>query len=274
MRRRIEAAVCPVKVPKNLSSPHGLIERLLRHDEAEAKKSYPFDRPRFASKFEERRLLIVDAVFNALTAMGCKPSLSVVHGRALRATVGDHGVEFSIDSRSVKSDFWPFEEQRFPKFGPEEKLQFQFHTGNTPAEERPRNWPQSEMAQSLGVQLTQFVIEIVYTGEVNYRRSLLQRYEFELQRLMEARKRQQEQQAQERRNERQRIEREKQAAIVALLEDAERLQQAQAIRNYVGAVRSTFGGDGSEKEVWEAWALSVADGLDPLLGSPPWGRTG
>jgi hypothetical protein len=94
-----------------------------------------------------------------------------------------------------------------------------------------------------------------------------------MRRLEESRNRQQEQQAQERRNERQRIEREKRAEIAGLLKGAECLRHAEKIRNYVNAVRFAFGGDRSRMEVWAAWALSVADELDPLLGSPPWADT-
>jgi hypothetical protein len=93
VRTRIAETVGQVTVPKKVLTWHSTIDRLLKEDEKRREKElsepyiFSWDKPRFDSPFERRRLRILNSLFFAVATMNGKVSL---HGREAR----DIGISF------------------------------------------------------------------------------------------------------------------------------------------------------------------------------------
>jgi len=93
VRTRIAETVGQVTVPKKVLTWHPTIDRLLKEDEKRREKklsepyTFSWDKPRFDSPFERRRLRILNSLFFAVAKMNGKVSL---HGREAR----DMGISF------------------------------------------------------------------------------------------------------------------------------------------------------------------------------------
>jgi hypothetical protein len=93
VRSRIAETVGQVAVTKKILTWHPTIDRLLKEDEKRREKQlndpyvFSWDKPRFDSPFERRRLRILNSLFFAVAKMNGKAS---VHGREAR----DIGISF------------------------------------------------------------------------------------------------------------------------------------------------------------------------------------
>jgi|SRR5579883_1559408 len=118
--------------------------------------------------------------------------------------------------------------------------------------------------------MTEIAVEIILTAERQYRDGALHQYEWHVKRKaeLEEQERQRKIAAEKAAKERQRqIE---QARIDRLLKDAAAFQQANAIRQYVNALRTLQANSPmtsiEEFDRWSAWALAQADRIDPAVG--------
>ncbi|WP_211608648.1 hypothetical protein [Paraburkholderia haematera] len=258
---------------RTLESAHPQIARLLREDDerrdAITRNRFAWDKPRFESRFEQRRLVFLSNLFTLLGRLDAQGFARGHDGREVNAHVGDQYVKFRVEmlavlrprtrTASTKKESMAVEVEvaRWQHGEPEEKL----------------FWRDDEEGK-LEDRLREIGVAIVLAGERQYRKSRafsywMNRHSFD-ERVDKARRA---------RDEAQRLEREarlqtERDQITRLLEQISARQQAQQIRAYVDEVLSSptamatraFDGDRNE---WASWALAVASKLDPLATSTP-----
>lgn len=258
---------------RTLENAHPQIARLLREDderrEAMTKNRYAWDKPRFESGFEQRRLVFLSNLFTLLGRLEAQGSARGRDGRELNAHVGDQYVKFRVEmlatlrprTRAAGAKKEPMaievDVARWQHGEPEEKL----------------FWRDGEDGKLEG-RLREIGVAIVLAGERQYRKARefsywMNRHSFD-ERMEKARQAREEAELQER-EARLQAERDR---ITRLLGQVSARQQAQQIRAYVDEVLSSpdavagraFDG---EREAWAGWAHSVADHLDPLASPAP-----
>ena len=88
-----------VRAPENM---HPQIARLLREDderrEAMTKNRHTFDKPRFESRFEQRRLVFLSNLFTLLARLEAQGSARGREGRELSVHVGNQSVKFRVET--------------------------------------------------------------------------------------------------------------------------------------------------------------------------------
>lgn len=252
-----------------LDNAHPQIARLLREDderrEALTKNRYAFDKPRFESRFEQRRLAFLSNLFTLLGRLEVQGSAHGRDGRELSAHVGDQAVRFRVDTlATLRPRKRPSDAKK------NEPMAIEIEVARWQHGEREERlfWSDDEDGR-LEDRLREIGVAIVLTGERQYRKSRQFSYEWDRHSFDEKveKARQAREEAEQREREaRLQAERDR---VTRLLGQASGWQQAQQIRAYVQAVLSSpeatpgraFDG---ERDAWAGWARAVADQLDPL----------
>lgn len=270
---RIRKSVGRVSLPKTLASPHHLIARLLEADEVRRKQhlergyTYWSDEPLFDSPFEMRRLKVLNAIFVALSHEDYKASIQGREARDLSVTIGKQHVHFDLDGASQKkSESWRHDRRPLPKFAPNEKLRMEI---SHPKQVADMQWSWVDGDRKLEAQLTEIVVCLMFTGEIQHRAHAQDMYPWHLERQQHRREERRKQKAEAERLERLRLENEERARVQGLFEEANNWCRAKEIREYVAAVKTANPAglvpwDCKKLEDWSRWALGLADKLDPL----------
>jgi hypothetical protein len=272
VRTRIAETVGQLTVPKKVLTWHPTIDRLLKEDEKRREKelsepyTFSWDKPRFDSPFERRRLRILNSLFFAVAKMNGKVSL---HGREAR----DIGISFFQQHLPLSLDR--------PK-KPNRRAQL-VNTGEGSSdvqlclsilkgwgsEEVLSTW-QDDDAQKLEARMTDICIQLILTAEIKYRDNALHQYQWRIKRKADLEEEQRKRKLEAERAEKERQKRIEQGRVDRLLRDAAAFQQAGEIRKYVEAIRLKLSNEGSipsEKfEQWSQWVLAQADWIDPATG--------
>lgn len=256
-----------VRAPENM---HPQIARLLREDderrEAMTKNRYTFDKPRFESRFEQRRLIFLNNLFLLLGRLEVQGAAHGREGRELSAHVGDQSVKFRVETLAT------FRPRKRPADTKSEPMAIEVEVARWQHGEREERlfWSDGEDGR-LEDRLVEIGVAIVLTGERQYRKSRQFSYEWAThsfeERIEQARKARE---AAKQREREQCLQAEKDR-VVRLFAQVSARQQAQQIRAYVDEVLSSpdavagraFDG---ERDTWAGWARRVADQLDPLPG--------
>lgn len=253
---------------RTLENAHPQIARLLREDEerreAMTKNRYAWDKPRFESRFEQRRLVFLSNLFTLLGRLEAQGSAHGREGRELNVHVGNQYVKFRVETLvTLRPRTRPTGTKKEPMAVEVDVARWQH------GEPEEKLFWRDEEDGKLEDRLREIGVAIVLTGERQYRKSRafsynLNRRSFE-ERIEKAR---------QAREEAERLEREARLQadrdrITRLFDQVNARQQAQQIRAYVDDVLSLPGAaagrafDG-DLDVWAHWARSVADQLDPL----------
>jgi len=258
-----------VRAIASLANAHPFITRLLQEDEQRREKQkasrWPssFDVPLFDSRFERRRLRLMNSLMLAFVRCGCAPSLGREIG-SVSIHVGDERIGFSVGPLSGKP-----ERQHPPKPVPAEaKMKVELGWYQPPPEIKVR-W-QDEDNALLEDQLEEVAVGLIVTGEWAYRHSIQRHYEHRLcrqKRLKDEIRRKQEEAA---RRERERLEKIEADRRNQLIREMLAWRRASDVRAYVDAQLNHRkpGADAqvlTVLETWAAWALAEADRIDPLL---------
>jgi len=267
---RVRQMVGKVAIPKTLARPHRQIAQLLEQDERRRQKqqSSPYwgwDSPVFDSAFERRRLRILNALFHALERCGMRPSVLEREAREFSVRVGEQHVSFSLDGPVKRSQ--DSRSRSSQGKSSSERLRLQIPAWRNGTEAR-KSWEDGDGVK-IESQLAEIVVELIVTGERQYREWLQRRYEWHLEekaRREEAERRRKEE---EERRERERQIQAQKERVERLLNEAAALRQADEIRAYVEAVRAANAAASeplppAEIEAWAAWALAEADRIDPI----------
>jgi hypothetical protein len=116
--------------------------------------------------------------------------------------------------------------------------------------------------------ITEIVVELILTAEIQHRESAIQRYQWRVKRKAELEEEERKRKLEAERRERERLKPLEQGRIDRLLKDAAAFRQAEVIRNYVQAVRLVPPCDSSTEAIegWSSWTLAQADRIDPAIG--------
>lgn len=266
VRQRATATI--KRIALRPSGAHPSIRKVQEEDAARRERSRlsPYsgwDKPRFDSPLERRRLLILNALFLGLVRAGYAPGLRSVNFEPLSfwVRVGHQQVDFELE---------PIHEKR----GREAEQSAETHRlrltipGWPGRGETRAGWEDGENSK-IEDHLTEIAIELLVAGESMVREGALHSHEWriKLKAELEERLRRERQEAEQR--ERERLAALQQAGIDRLLKEAEALRVARDIRTYVQQVRtenlrSQNPFPVEDVERWAAWAHQQADAIDPV----------
>jgi hypothetical protein len=275
--RILHALPAKFRYVRSLDSAHPLIARLLREDdarrEAMARNRHAWDKPRFESPFEQRRLLFLSNLFTLLATFDVRASVQGREARELVLHIGGQHVDLKVDTLASLRP-----RKGAPKGKRGEPMAVEVRVARWQHDEREEwlFWSDSD-TDRLEDQLREMAVALVLTAERQYRKARQFSYEWDRhsfeEKIEQARKAREEAEQRER-EARLQAERDR---VTRLLGQVSAWQQAQQIRAYVDAVLSlpdalsgrAFDG---ERDAWAHWARTVADGIDPLaspeLASP------
>ncbi len=262
------------KISATLASPHPLIAKLLREDEARQEKQrnskWPLfsDAPRFESPSARRRLRILNGLFLAWARCGCVPSLSGRDIENLGVRVGDQYVGFSLAPPDASPQQYP----RKPADSAKTKLRLKLGWHQPPAD-MVSSWEDQDN-NPLEDQLYEIALGLIIAGERAYRANLEYRHQWRAERKRELEEKIRREHEERLRKEREHREKLEKARRDRLLSQAAAWRQAADIRAYVRAFVESrpVAQDASDRqslEVWAQWALAEADRIDPLLLTHP-----
>jgi hypothetical protein len=265
MIERVRRMVGKISVPRDLSRAHANIRTLLEQDDVRRaeylSKSYrsAMYAPLFDSPFEKRRLRFMNALMFALARLGCKPTLSRKKDpNEIELKVGHQFLSITVDEPGYSRFSWRSEKDLTKSATSTLRVSLGVRTDAIQTEWQDKNDDRVENYVS------EIVVAALAGGEIIYRQREVGHHERLVARkaqLIEEEKRAREERA---RKERERQEAERQARIDKLVGDAARHRQANDIRAYVSAVRTTIAVSREQLDRWTDWALKQADELDPL----------
>ncbi|WP_213780746.1 hypothetical protein [Caballeronia sp. dw_276] len=257
---------------RSLDLPYPAIARLLSEDQERqtARDRSPrstYDAPRFESRVEQRRLLLISNLFGLLFQMEAQPSIRGNDARETQAHVGNQWVRFTVDT-TAKLRLRRQQSKAPGRLAEPLAIEIKVSRWEDNDADEVLFWSDDD-AGKLEAKIREIAIAIVLTGERQHRKSRQHSYEWALSSYEEAcevvRKRREDAE----RRERERIEQAEADRVSRLFAQVAARQQAQQIRAYVqevitsphAAERRAFDG---ERDAWACWALTVADRLDPL----------
>lgn len=253
-------AIGKAAVRKSLDRAHSGLAQLLkqeaRRSEKFASSGWDWDKPRFGSPLDKRRLPILNAIFLALGRRGHAGGEAYERDGQLHAaaTVGETRVGLELEPIATRRSLRP-------GFGAAPLL-----PARTPLVLRIKanfdrevqcEW-QDDRSGTLEARIAPIVARVIVEGEAKFRRSLREAEErAEQWRLYEEKQRQEE------------LARRNRERLEKLHESGELLRQAESIRAVVARLRQAMAEgavDLNEAAVksWEQWALAEADRIDPV----------
>jgi len=272
VQARVAETVGQVTVPKRVLTWHPMIDRLLKEDEKRREKqltnpyTFSWEKPRFDSPLDRRRLRILNSLFFAAAKMNGKAS---VRGREAR----DIGISFFQRHLPLSLDRPKKPNRRAqPANSGEESSDMRLCLSilkGWGSEEVLATW-QDDDATKLEARMTDVCVQLILTAEIKYRENALHQYQWRIKRKAEVEEEQRKRKLEAERAEKERQKRIEQGRINRLLRDAAAFQQAGEIRKYVEAIRlsqalnTTSSMD--EMERWRQWALAQAERIDPATG--------
>lgn len=248
---------------RSLDRPHAAIQQILRRDEKrreEAKRSPYGSAPLFDSPFERRRLTFLNSLIFSLGPFVRRAETRGTAAREILITVGVQTVTMWLDhpeARPQRNDYAP------TRPGKADRLRLvigdAWSNGSDVWEDR-QNAP-------LEKQLPKLAPHIVTQAEADLRQFAQLKCKWHRERLIAARAEREEARRKAIEAERARIQKETEEARARLIGYARDAQAAREIRTFVASVEAAAKRDPSlaaRYATWSAWALSVADGLDPM----------
>jgi hypothetical protein len=264
---------------RSLDAPYPAIARLLSEDQERrtARDRSPrttFDAPRFESRVEQRRLLLISNLFGLLFQMDAQPSIRGNDARETHAHVGNQWVRFTVDTTAK------LRPRRHPSKTPgrpAEPLAIELKVGRWKHNEADELlfWSDDD-AGKLEAKIREIAIAIILTGERQHRKSRQHSYEWALSSYEAALEAARKQREDAERRERERIAQAEADRVNRLFAQVAARQQALQIRHYVDEVTATPGAIAGrafegDRDAWAAWALALAALLDPLLPGDDFG---
>jgi hypothetical protein len=259
---RVDRLLGKVLFVRDFGSAHSLICHLLDEDELRRLKPsgahyrLRYSDPFFDTPFERRRLRILNSLFLALTKVDYQPWLNDPQARDVGVTVGSQKISFALDHPKARA------QANGRVQAPREA--YEILRLEIPASED--SWTDDDGGR-IEDRLREIVLKLIVAGEVQYRANAQRVYENACRRRAEM-----ERMLAEQRAETARLAREKAVTAEAerrktLLRMAAGHRDARDIRAFVDAAIEAFGPDTAKEGPaadWTAWALGVADQIDPV----------
>ncbi|TKV77735.1 hypothetical protein FDV58_29475 [Bradyrhizobium elkanii] len=249
-----------VRFVRDLGSAHSLIRHLLDEDAlrrlkpSDAPYRLRYSEPLFDSPFERRRLRILNNLFLALIKAGHQPWLGE-QGRNVGVTVGSQKISFTLDHPRARTQANGRIQTPHEAY---ETLRLEIPaTGDSWADDSGRTEDR----------LREIILKLIVAGEVQYRANAHTVYENACRRRAEMEHRLAEQRAETHRLAREKAIKAEAEQRKMLLRMAADHRAAQDVRAFVKAAIAAFGPEKTEESSvagWTAWALGVADQIDPV----------
>ncbi len=262
---RIEKMVGKVPAVRNFNKAFGDVARLLAHDEERKADEWGFQKPLYDSGIERRRLLLLNSLFLAFYAAGCKASMSTskwqqhdAHSRSICVTVGVQQVYFTLAPPTTGR-----QRHQVPS---EKDGKLRIALGHHYSEEAPIQFWEDSADAKLETRLREIVTTIMFEAEKAHRARAVSHRAWIIERKAGIAKRLEEERAAQAREAQKARERQQKEAVDSLLKQAADLQKAQAIRAYVSEIRGCVSELSAPKDGldrWADWALAQADRIDP-----------
>jgi hypothetical protein len=263
LRQRVTKLVGKIRHFRDFQLSHQLVAKLLEHDEerrADYKRSpISLYAPKYDDGVERRRLLIINTLFLTARRLGCRASMST--SRYLQNYGSDGQLGLQIGESYVGFTIEPLKSKHGDR---RERLVMAF--SRPEIADAKSQW--SDVDGRLESRLTEIVVEMLVSAEVAYRRSLVTKRQWLIDRKAESqaelvrRRIQVEQEAGERQE---RLARER---VGRLLTQAKMIERADRIRAYATAIVSRadrISASAEQVARWAAWARQEADRIDPSL---------
>lgn len=262
--QQLAAALGSVKCAKG-GIWHHTLRRLLEQDEKRARDAatlaYAWDKPIFTSPIEKRRLQILNAVFLAVGKFGGKVAVRGKAARDVTISFDRQHVHISLDLAKIK---------RRSHEAPVNSLTFAILRAWGSDGVRA-SWADDENAR-LERQLTEIVLDVVLTAEIQLRESAVHLHKWRIERKAALEEDIRKQKLEQERRDSERAQQLNEARIERLLQAASDHRKAQEIRAYVESWASRLDpsepGQADEYRAWANWAFSQADRIDPTFGAP------
>jgi hypothetical protein len=177
----------PPTVPNKVLTWHPTIDRLLKEDEKRREKqvsesfTFSWEKPRFDSAFERRRLRILNSLFFAVAKMNGKAS---VHGREelnIGISFFQQHLPLRLERPKPASRQAQIVNTREKSSDMQQCLSILKGWGS---EEVLASW-QDDDAQKLETRITDICVELILTAELKYRENAAHQYQWRLQRKAE-----------------------------------------------------------------------------------------
>ena len=209
---------------------------------------------------------LLNAIFMALSKCGMKPQLRGKEARGISIEIGDQLVPLFVDSTDRKVEPAHMQHNWFERQTENIKICILSSFGSLDC---LLTW-QDEPGQKLEKRLKEIVTQIIVSGETRYRNGRQRNFEWLVRRkaeIIDERKRRKEEEERLERKRQIQLEKDK---VQRLLDDADKLLQADKIRQYVEIVKTRISNGNSgipvEKLItWVNWAIAQADRIDPVL---------
>lgn len=260
LRDRLAMRLVNITTPKTFKDAHRAVRVLVERDAALQRSGRSWDRPTFASPFQQRRLRILNGIFLAMSKVGGIGRISGYEGSNIRLEVGPHSLDATLEaSRGRGGPFSP----TWSRAANPERLVFALATRDMHIQ-APTSW-RDENDVPLEDRVREIVIGIGVAAEQMRREGRRLHQEWLVRRATEeaeaARKRKVEQE----RLRRERLAAEAKARLDALLLDAENIGKAERLRAYVDRILANAPAEIPQDQL-AAWAVYVrdqADAIDP-----------
>jgi hypothetical protein len=272
VRERIAAVVGTVTVPQRVKHWHPMVDQLIKEDERrrEQQRSAPYrmswEVTRFDSLVERRRLLILNALFLAVTKMDGRPAISNYEPRSIQIIFFQQHVGITLERPARVRGTGQNATKRSDTNDTILSLSI---LQSINSQENATSW-QDEDSCKLEALMTEISVEVILTAERQYRDSEIRRYEWRVKRKAELEEQDRQRKTAAERAARERQQRIEKARVDRLLKDATAFRQANDIRRYVDALRTLQAKEAltspEEFDHWSAWALAQADRVDPATG--------
>lgn len=265
LSERVVKMVYKVSCPSTINRVHPLIKKLLDQDDERREKygnsPYLWEKPRFDTPIDKRRLRILNAIFLSMQAIRCKPSMTTSKysddNRDASIIVGDQSISFTL--KEVES-------RQKNKKQTKEQLTL---TINSRYSEVKRSWIDNDERKIEKI-LSEIVVELIMTGEIHYREHVLHQYNWKVERKAELEEEERQRVLKEEQLARELKEKRESKRIENLLAQAKALQDANTIRSFVDSIladANKIEANLTDIEKWAEWALKQADRIDPIKNS-------
>ncbi len=276
VRARVEAMIGKTAiVQRNLDHTPPAVAKLLRRDENRRRKqaelgyhSSYYD-PIYASPFQQRRLRLLSSILLTAARCGCTAESSGSAGfdspqEEFSVTVGSTHVGLWVGAVTSKVKAGP---KGMTSTTPAPKIHVEVNRGDF-RKVGALTW--EDVDASDGKLIRDIAIAIVVKGEEILRASTFAHHEWWLKRREDILAEREKARLEAERKEQERLAALEKKRVENLLDQAESLRNARAIRAFVDEVRATLNASTSDGERerfdrWAIWALAQADRIDPVL---------
>ncbi|RYF61683.1 MAG: hypothetical protein EOO27_00990 [Comamonadaceae bacterium] len=257
-------AYSPEAEKRRLSSPHAALRQVLASEERRRSRpdvyGYAFDQPKFDEPFFQTQLKTFNALAFALASVRAKcevrthrswtEGIGERYTLSLSALIGDSRLTFVFEAEPRSRVKPP---ARDAPYQPALILEA------SRVGEEPDRW-QARPELPLEKQLRQITAVALTKAEQRLRAAEVHKHAHMIGRIEEEKQRAEASRLEDIRLASERAAAESKAREEALKAEANRWHQAEQLRSYMAAVAAKH----PESTAWQVWALSVADGMDPL----------